>query len=168
MKNIPLTRGFEMTVSDEDYNKINSYKWCVKPDKNTYYAIRRPNKKNPHRLAHRMIMGLEKGDPYEVDHIDGNGLNNDRSNLRLVLSKWNQFNGIARNRNNLPKGVGYRKGRFYAHIMINDGVNRKCLWLGTYDTIEKATEVYNKKEIELRKEYAACTSRINRTVHPNL
>ena len=71
-------------IDDEDYEKVKQYKWCVYKTYNTFYSIRhiRIDGKGTTQSLHRFIMGLEKGDKRVIDHLDGNGLNNQKANLR--------------------------------------------------------------------------------------
>jgi len=89
MKEIPLTRGYITIVDDDDYLLLSKYKWFVLVTRRTSYA-RRSISKRKKLIMHRIIMNPQKG--FEVDHIDGNGLNNQRSNLRVVTRRQNQQN----------------------------------------------------------------------------
>jgi hypothetical protein len=94
MKTIPLTRGYFTIVDDQDYYNIMQWKWCVKPHGRTAYAIRRiglgHNRQTTAYLHHFIVGTPSLG--FEVDHIDGNGLNNTRANLRLVTHSENMQN----------------------------------------------------------------------------
>lgn len=98
MKQIFLTQGKIALVDDEDFEFISSFKWCYKKgrnDKCTGYAERGVNmggKKIKTFKMHRVLMGLTHGDKRLVDHIDGNGLNNQRSNLRIATHSQNGKN----------------------------------------------------------------------------
>lgn len=87
---------------------------------------------------HRLIMGLELGDPREVDHIDGDKLNNRRSNLRVVSHRQNQQNRKGPNKNSTTgvRGVRFCKqtGRYAAQVTMHGAVH----WLGRHDTLEEA------------------------------
>ncbi len=86
MKRISLTRGYAAWVDDEVYPFLSSFKWCVKPHGRTAYAIRRlglGNNRQTTVYMHHWIIGFPLNGQ-EVDHIDGNGLNNTRENLRIV------------------------------------------------------------------------------------
>jgi hypothetical protein len=112
MKRIPLTQGKEALVDDQDYEYLMQWKWCWHwtARRTTTYARRdiggRRHKSSVH--MHRVIaerMGhLAQG--RQIDHVDGNGLNNQRSNLRVATQSENGGNR-GRNRNNKSgyKGV---------------------------------------------------------------
>lgn len=87
MPQIPLTRGLFATVDAVDYERLFTHKWYAT---HGGYAARGDG--NGILPMHRVIMGLQKGDKLEVDHIDHNPLNNQRSNLRIVTKSQNQMN----------------------------------------------------------------------------
>jgi hypothetical protein len=87
-KLIPLTQGKFAIVDAADYEWLSQYKWFVKKRKNTSYA--ESKKKGKTVKMHRLITGAP---PHLfVDHIDHNGLNNRRSNLRLCTQQQNVYN----------------------------------------------------------------------------
>lgn len=95
MKLIPLTQGKFAQVDDEDYSKLNSLKWQAKAyRKNKTYAARtyHINEKWKTIGMHRIILQVIDTDIL-VDHIDGNGLNNQKSNLRTCTVAENRMNG---------------------------------------------------------------------------
>lgn len=87
--------GLVMLVDDSDYDLMNQHKWYL----HFGYAIAvkyagggRANQKHRNLIAHRYLLGLEKGDGSIVDHINGNRLDNRRDNLRLVDTKQSTWN----------------------------------------------------------------------------
>ena len=95
------------------------------------------------KYLHRVLLNITKSSVI-VDHINSNGLDNRRSNLRLTTKVGNALNMPA-NRNKksgLPKGVYRERNGFKACIQIN-GLNK---YLGHYNTPEEA-EVRYKKEL---------------------
>ena len=105
---VPLSKGLAAVVSLKDFARVNQFKWYAykHPRSLTYYAARSgPRDEHGHResiLMHRFILGLGPGDP-EVDHIDLDGLNNRRTNLRLATHQDNCLNGSERRRTILPR-----------------------------------------------------------------
>lgn len=139
MKQIPLTQGQFALVDDKDFEYLNQFKWQALKDKVTYYAVRSVtlNKKQYPVLMHRVI--LEIADPkMQGDHMDHNGLNNQRYNLRIVTRKQNIRNSTGNKKSaSIYKGVTYIKSskKWCAQISIN-GKNKH---LGVFtDEIEAA------------------------------
>ena len=125
-------------VDLEDLDKCLQYKWHVKNSHRTDYAITTINKKKKLWL-HRLITGYEGN--LDIDHINGNGLDNRKENLRICSRSRNAMN-LHR------KYQGVRKmesGRYRAAIQHN----YKSIHIGTYDTIEEALEARKAKELEL-------------------
>jgi hypothetical protein len=91
MKEIPLTQGKVALVDDEDYEWLNQWKWCANWDGRNWYVVRTDYNDDRSRRVrmHRQIMGEPES---KVDHADGNGLNNQRKNLRLATDPENQWN----------------------------------------------------------------------------
>src|SRR5208337_4201723 len=86
-REIPLTQGKVTIVDAADYEWLSQWHWSSKKDSTgNHYAVRSKIS------MHRAILGLGLGDPRKVDHLDGNGLHNWRSNLRLATNSQNQMN----------------------------------------------------------------------------
>ncbi len=101
-----------------------------------------------HRAIFEYHNGFPVPDNMEVDHVDRNGLNNLRYNLRVCTSAQNKVNSsLHRNNTSSYKGVHWDKSRhkWYAEI----GFNYHVINLGRYDDIEDAIDAYKKKAIEL-------------------
>ena len=86
-------------VDDENYDYFNQWKWFGYKSSNTMYAKRvyrnRPMGICKNLSMHREILKIDNPD-IEVDHIDGNGLNNQKENLRIVTVSQNQANRKSR------------------------------------------------------------------------
>ncbi len=120
---IRLSNGSECLVSPEDYSHISQWKWGIN---SKGYPCR--NTRQGKVLMHRYIIGAKKGEI--VDHIDGDTLNNQRENLRLVTASENNHN--RRNNKNVRKPKG--RNRWVAQIW-KDG---KYHWLGSFNTRAEA------------------------------
>lgn len=97
MKEIELTQGMVALVDDEDFERLNAVKWCVHKGKRTFYAVRHLSRAMGHGLI--QMHNVVAGDPppgLERDHRDGNGLNNQKENLRLCTTQQNQMNASPR------------------------------------------------------------------------
>jgi len=148
-KTINLTQDKVATVDDGDYEWLNKWKWYYS---NVGYACRdiRINGKRTCVLMHRLINSTPMG--METDHINCNGLDNRRCNLRSCNKSQNQMNREkAINRSSGEKGVYWKDSRkkWTAKIMIN----YKEFYLGDYKNIEDAINAYNKKALELFGEF---------------
>ena len=138
MKKISLTQGQFAIVDNADFEDISQFKWHAmwKPSTRSYYAVRSfrlPNGKQTSELMHRRILGLERGDGRQGDHINHDTLDNQRVNIRIVTHQENQHN-------NLGKGYSWNKqhNKYMARIKVN-GVLR---YLGYYDTPREARAAY--------------------------
>lgn len=159
MKSIPLTQGKVTLVDDEDYEYLNQWKWHTEKSDggNTYYAVRNIQlgfKKRTTTKMHRVIMNTPTD--MQVDHIDMNGLNNQRSNLRNVTQSQNQRNReVQRNNQTGYKGVGRTKNkrRFRARIKIG----RQSIVLGYFLDAKEAALAYD----EAAKKYHGEFARLN-------
>ena len=148
-KLIPLTQGKFAIVDAADYEWLSQYKWFVKKRKNTSYA--ESKKKGKTVKMHRLITGAP---PHLfVDHIDNNGLNNRRSNLRLCTQQQNIYNQRPRQGfTSRYKGVcRYKKTKKYRSAIKTNG---KSLSLGYFDDEIAAAIAYDKAAKELFKEFA--------------
>jgi len=85
---------------------------------------------------------------HEVDHINRNKLDNRWNNLRLATHSNNSTNCVRKKKSGLPRGVVLSRGLYQSQIMIN----KKCIWLGRFNTIEEAHQAYLKAS-EFRKEF---------------
>lgn len=111
MKEIALTQGKIALVDDEDYERLNQFKWCVQKHGRTYYAMRKfvtPHKTHKTQFIHQQIITVPPG--METDHIDGDGLNNQKSNLRAVTHWENMQNYHADDKTSKYSGVDFEKG----------------------------------------------------------
>ena len=148
---ITLTRGFEAVVDEADAALASQHNWYVEPKVGGLMYARSEmlvQGRWTKVYLHRFLIRPEPD--YVIDHIDGDGLNNRRSNLRVCLHKENIRNSVSRKANGLPKGVHPYDGRFKAYIQA-DGVTYK---LGFFDTVEEAGEAYRRAAEELHGVFA--------------
>lgn len=154
-KKIKLTKGKFAIVDSKDYELLNRYKWSTCKGANTFYAhrgIRIKNKKTTISM-HRIIMGLKPGDQKFCDHINRNGLDNRKRNLRLCTRSQNSCNKIKHRVTEKPtskyKGVCAHNGKWSSRITIR----RKTIDLGTFNTEKEAYNFYKKAIKKHHKEF---------------
>lgn len=88
MKEIPLTRGLVALVDDEDYEGLARHKWYAsnRAGSPTRSLLVSSSPKRQIKITMgRQIMGLEHGDPREIEFVDGNTCNNQKSNIRVYV-----------------------------------------------------------------------------------
>jgi hypothetical protein len=145
---IPLTRGEFALVDARDYYRLTKYNWHVNVNGNTIYATRKERGKSV--MMHRVIM--DAPDHLSVDHIDHNGLNNRRSNLRLCTHAQNACNKLSRYGASRFKGVYWNKIRKKWVVTIQH--NNKIYHIGYFEDQIAAAKAYDKKAAELHGEFA--------------
>ncbi len=79
-------------IDNKDFDLVVKYKWHLGYGRHTRYAVSSGFKNKHSESLHRFLMGFPRGK--EVDHINGNGLDNRRNNLRIVTKQQNRFNLI--------------------------------------------------------------------------
>jgi len=150
MKELVLLHGEIAYVDYEDFDRIKDYKWFYEARPNTVYVARWcPILKRLIRL-HREILNAPKG--ITVDHIDGNGLNNTKANLRLATTSQNGANTKSRARNKSGyKGVSrHQKDKWQVHLKCGN----KKLYLGLFTDLKEAAKAYNIAALEHFGEFA--------------
>lgn len=153
MKTIPLTQGKVALVDDEDFEWLNQWKWHYRkghPNREKGYAGRSiflGTGKRGTVLMHREILKVKKGQI--PDHHDGDGLNNQRSNLRVGNMKDNSANRskVRSKCSSKYKGVSWHKASSYWRASIKK--NQKWMHIGSFQTEEDAAKAYDKKASEL-------------------
>jgi len=149
VKYINLTRGKKTTVDDENYDWLNRYSWQAQKGKTTWYAVHKDWKGQTMFYMHRFILSASNSE--WVDHKNGNGLDNQKKNLRKCTSAQNAWNGRIGGSNRWGiRGVYETKnGRWYSQICIN-GIRKH---LGVFKTKEEAGEAYKKAAKQLHGEF---------------
>ena len=134
VKAINLTKGKVAIVDDDDYNEMNKYKWHAIKGRYTYYAYRdvwHPIEKRKERISmHRQILDILKftGNNY-TDHVNHNGLDNRKSNLRICTNSENSLNRRDRKRSGSIWWDKERK-KWSAQICVN----YKKITIGRFDS----------------------------------
>jgi hypothetical protein len=158
MKKIELGNGHNTLIDDDDFYIINQYKWLLHKTRNTSYA------KNllidgKIQFMHRQIMNPPIN--MSIDHIDGNGLNNQKSNLRLCTHSQNMCNRKSWG-SSIYLGVSKRNVKYkskngiiiYTYFFAEICVNNKDLFLGSFKSEIEAALTYNKAAMKYHGEFA--------------
>ena len=134
MKIIPLTKNYFTIIDDEDFELISKNKWHVleAQDGRRKYAA-----DGCHRKMHRLIMNCPRH--MIIDHINGNGLDNRKENLRISTQSQNSVNR-KKTPGKYMRGVYRIRDRWRSIIRIK-GKNHH---LGYFDTEIEAHECYKK------------------------
>lgn len=150
MKEIQLTQGQVALVDDEDFEKINQFKWCAFKGRNSFYAMRGISISGQSNTVYMHCAILNgKG----VDHIDHNGLNNQKSNLRFCTRSENGMNRTKHaSASSTYKGVCFHKGTKKWRTKIR--ISGREIYLGYFASEADAAKAYNEKAIELFGEFA--------------
>ena len=157
MKLIKLTQGRWATVDDDDYHWLNQWNWYAHKDGRAYYAMRQqiiPAGNDTKGVAvkvrmHRLITHCPR--TLQVDHIDHDGLNNRRDNLRCCTTAQNAYNALpSPNGTSRYKGVRFHKYSWEARIQHNS--NR--IHIGCFSNEIEAAAAYDQKAKELFADFA--------------
>jgi len=150
---VPLTQGHEAIIDAEDVSLVEGYNWYARQDGLTAYAIRnsglRPNSYTV--LMHRVITSADCGTM--VDHVDGDGLNNRRQNLRFATAQQNQQNQRkTANCASKFKGVTFHKPsqKWIARIRISGHLH----YIGQFLDEDSAARAYDERAVSVAGEFA--------------
>jgi hypothetical protein len=146
VKEIQLTQGYVALIDDEDYQDVSQFKWQLHRDgKGGLYA------KRDKVFMHRYI--LEPPTGTQIDHINGNGLDNQRANLRFATYAENQQNSSGRKvKSSRFKGVSWASNakKWIAYI----GVDNKPIKIGSFIDEVEAAKAYDAEARKLFGEFA--------------
>lgn len=141
-------------VDLEDYDKIKNYYWRINfRQKDNYCRVETKIRRKQVTLPRYLLEVVDK-DIY-IDHINGNPLDNRRSNLRIATPHQNAMNR-KKIGNQLYKGVSKNYNKWVAHIGYTDCKTKTCknIYLGSFNTQEEAARAYDRKAVELFGEFA--------------
>jgi hypothetical protein len=152
-KTLPLSQGKHTIIDADNYEWLNQWKWYY--DKG--YAVRNETvfvngvRKQKRITLSRLILNAPKD--MEVDHINGDSINNTKANLRLVTDGQNARNKRkVKNKSSVYKGVSLHKGerRWHSRIMFD----WKLIHLGSFEDEVNAALAYNQAALKYHGEYA--------------
>ena len=146
-KTIQLTQGKVAIVDNSDFEWLSAHKWHYAYG----YAVRAVGPRDRTQWMHREILGTPEG--MFTDHINGDKLDNRRSNLRVCSSSENMCNrGAQSNSTSGIKGVSWdnRSTKWRASIQLNGRKKH----VGYFDTMEEAIRAYDEAALKLHGEFA--------------
>lgn len=147
---VPLTQNCEAIIDAADVHLVEGYNWYAAKPGRSAYAVRGVWIGGAKIFMHRVI--LDAPDGVFVDHINGNGLDNRRANLRLATPAQNvQNSGRQSNNTSGVRGVSFHKRsrKWQAAICCN----RKRTFLGQFDTLQEASQSYATARAALHGEF---------------
>lgn len=161
MIEVPLFGGFVARVDDSDFALVSSFRWRAKKGHGTLYAVAHDYENGNDRTIrmHRLILGLSGP---AIDHRDGDGLNNQRHNLRVCTDSQNQYNKRRSWSRSGYKGVFWdkRKQKWWARIGVRG-------FLGYFDDPREAALAYDAAAIRLFGEFAATNQMLGKFQEQN-
>jgi len=141
--------GLFALIDDEDYGLVNQYDWYPvwRKASKTFYA---KTSDGSEIYMHRLILNIRSSE--HTDHKDHNGLDNQKSNIRICNHSQNQANRKSEGGTSKFKGVCWNKQakKWMARIKLN----QKCIYLGYFGGEIEAAQAYDKKARELFGEFA--------------
>jgi hypothetical protein len=150
-RTVPLTDGLYATVDLLDYERVAALDWRARASRGTWYAQRTVlvDGKRTIISMHRFILGAPP--ELAVDHIDRNGLNNQRTNLRICTVSQNNANRRGWRKGKF-RGVYWKERRQLWEAAIK--LNGRYKFLGEFDRPEAAAHAYDLAAVEAFGEYA--------------
>jgi len=145
---IPLTQGKYAVVDAADYERAAPFSWHASNSGARTYAYSNMNGKTV--SLHRFLMNAPKG--LVVDHIDHDGLNDRRSNLRVCTQRQNLYNSRPKGKSSRFKGVCWDKARKRWVVYIRHGGRTR--FVGHFTDEIEAAKAYDRAAAELFGEYA--------------
>lgn len=154
-----FVKAWIIQIDPQDADLVHAHNWRIHKNGRTFYVVRtlRKQTKRSEQQLHRLILARMLGRELEAsevcDHINGDGLDNRRANLRPATARENQHNARKRIDNvSGHKGASFHKatGKWQAQIQI-DG---KVTYLGYYATAELAHAAYREAAARFYGEFA--------------
>jgi len=148
-------KGHPVLLDADFAADIDPALWCLCRSRGTIYFIVTHQRKKVRRvmLLHRIIMNAPRG--MTVDHINGNTLDNRRSNLRICTNQENAMNRrLSKNSQSGRKGVRFMKHSPYRPWQARIRAEGKSLYLGSFATREEASDAYDQAALKYHGQFA--------------
>lgn len=150
---IPLSQGKYAIVDSADFDMVSQFKWCYVSNGRGYATrgITRRHKKTGGKdehitiQMHRFILNAKPGE--FVDHISGDGLDNRRSNIRLVSNAENSRNRLL-GKNNKSGFKGVHWDKYHGRFVVRIRVNGRSEYAGSSKLAEEAARIYDEAAIK--------------------
>lgn len=143
MKTIPLSKGFVAEVDDDVFDELMNYKWWVQKTKHRRYAVTDVSRLSSRTFVYMHRVIARATHDLVVDHVDGDGLNNQRRNLRCCATHDNLANSAKRSDNTSGyKGVYWSKQN--KKWMVMHMYKRQRLYLGCFNDPKEAAIAYDR------------------------
>jgi len=149
---IPLTQGYVATIDACDVHLVDQWDWTAYVRPSTVHAFRKTTRDGikVNVWMHRVILGTPAG--FDTDHVDGDGLNNTRANLRVATRSQNNRNQRITGRNTSGrKGVSWHKKDKRWRACIH--VNNRYVHLGHFVEFDDACAAYAKASTEMHGDF---------------
>lgn len=141
-----LIKNYTVMIDDDDYDRLKDMSWRISNQGNHIYALNSKDEK-----MHRVILGLGKGRTKVVDHINHNGLDNRKDNLRICSMSENLMNSRKLKQGTSPyKGVTKYGAKYRARIYVDN----KLTSLGMYENEKEAAKAYDMAAIKFFGQFA--------------
>jgi hypothetical protein len=154
-RRIPLTQGFFAIVDPEDYDRLAKFKWHVCKSVRTFYAVRSltngKKEKRKNMRMHNFILNLPDG--LHCDHINHNGLDNRKANLRRATCAQN-IRYAQKTRNKFQsnyKGLFHRRDGMWRALIT---VNGRRIYVGSFKSETDAAKAYDEAAKKYHGEFA--------------